>query len=662
MEYNQKITAMQLKRKAALYLRQSTMKQVFENTESTIRQYALRDKLIQLGWQPEDIMVIDSDLGQSGSGSSERSGFKNLVADVSNNEVGAIACLELSRLARNSQEWNRLMEICAITQTILIDSDGVYSLNDFNDRMLLGLKGTMNEAELHFIRARMIGGSMSKAKRGELMSSLPLGYVYDEAGNVIKDPNVEAQAAVKMFFEVFRMCGSAYSTAQHYMKNGYKIPSDPSQGFNSKELVWSNLSAARAIDMLHNPAYAGVYAYGRRQTVPTLEGKKTQIKPVEEWHVYLPDHHEPYISEEAFRQNQHKLLMNNTVKSSTPPVREGNALLQGICLCGLCGRKMSVRYYERGVESRENIPYYVCDAHARSYGDKVCQLVHGAGVDKAISVLVLEKLTPIAISNAIQVEEELRKREADSGNYFVLQLERAQYEVNLARKRYMNVDPSNRLVAHELENIWNHKITALAKAEEELRIYVSAKDKESAGPKTSDLMAIPENITEIWNSDKARAKDKKRILRCLIEDVTLTKASQIIQIGVRFKTGTTTVLECPNPPRAYMTWTTPDEVVEIIRLKSLSHTHAEIAGILQKEGYLSGKGSNISTDIVSYIMREYNIPSFHEHLRAKGFLTASEKAAQLNIATATLNRWRIAGKLGGKYTKTSNKGQYMYEP
>ena len=226
MEYNQKITAVQLKRKAALYIRQSTMKQVFENNESTIRQYALKERLIQLGWQPEDIMVIDCDLGQSGSGTSERDGFKKLVADVSNNEVGAIACLESSRLARNSQEWNRLMEICSITQTVLVDADGIYNLNDINDRMLLGLKGTMNEAELHLIRARLRGGSLNKAKRGELMSSLPVGYVYDEAGNVIKDPNIEAQASVKLFFEVFRMCGAAHSVVSYYTKNGYKIPND----------------------------------------------------------------------------------------------------------------------------------------------------------------------------------------------------------------------------------------------------------------------------------------------------------------------------------------------------------------------------------------------------------------------------------------------------
>jgi DNA invertase Pin-like site-specific DNA recombinase len=659
MEYSQKITAVQLKRKAAQYLRQSTMKQVFENSESTIRQYALKEKLIQLGWQPEDIIVIDCDLGQSGSGTSERNGFKKLVADVSNNEIGAIACLETSRLARNSQEWNRLMEICAITQTVLIDADGIYNLNDFNDRMLLGLKGTMSEAELHFIRARMRGGSLSKAKRGELRQFLPIGYVYDEAGSVVKDPNIEVQSSVKMFFDVFRMCGSAAGMASYYKKNGYKMPKDPSRGFDCKEIVWGKLSATRALDILHNPVYAGVYAYGQQQTAATINGKETRKKPVEEWHVYLPNHHEAYITEETFKSNQLKLLMNTTCKSSTPPVREGEAMLQGICLCGICGRKMSVGYHKR---NNKNVPDYICDELIRRHGEKICQNVHGTAVDKAVSELVLERLTPVAISKAIQVEEEVRQRETNSNNYFVLQLERARYEANLARKRYMNVDPSNRLVAHELENIWNQKISALAKAEEELRINENANRKNSADMKISELMAIPENIMEIWHSSSVSAKDKKRIIRCLIEDVTITKANQIIKIGVRFKTGSTAVIECPNPPMAYMMWTTPAKVVDIIRRESSTPTNEEIAAILKKEGCLSGKGLPVTAVMVSYIMKEYNILSFQEHLKAKGFLTASEKAAQLNISASALHKRKRAGTLGCTYVKTSGGGGYMFEP
>ena len=659
MEYSQKITVAQLKRKAVLYIRQSTMKQVYENTESTIRQYALKERLVQLGWQPEDIAVIDSDLGQSGSGSSERAGFKALVSMVSNNEVGAIACLESSRLARNSQDWNRLMEICSITQTILVDTDGIYSLSDINDRMLLGLKGTMSEVELHFIRSRLRDGALNKAKRGEYRIPLPIGYVYNEAGDVIKDPNIEVRAAVDLFFTTFRQCGSASSMVAHYMKHGYKIPRNPANGFNCKELTWINLSSTRALDILHNPAYAGVYAYGQRQTAQTVDGKKIHARPIDEWHAYISGHHEGYISETEFKSNEDKLLMNNTSKSAIPPTREGVALLQGICICGVCFKKMSVRY--RGPE-RGNTHYYICDDAYKHNGGKICQAIYGLGIDESVSNLILERLTPLAISSAIQVEKEIEQRNSSSDNYFAMKLERAQYEVNLARKRYMNVDPDNRLVAFELEKIWNQKITELAKAEEELRIHENAKAKETADSRASELMAIPENIRNIWNSGSVGAKNKKRILRCLIEDVTISKVNQTIKIGVHFKTGASTMIECQNPPMGYMTWTTSDKVLDIIRRESASRTREEIAAILNKEGCLSGRGCTMTAKRVGYIMGEYGIPSLQEHLKSKGFFTAPEKASQLNIATVTLHKMKNAGILNCDYVKTSGKGDYMFAP
>ena len=659
MEYSPKITAAQLKRKAVLYIRQSTMKQVYENNESTMRQYALREKLLKLGWQPENIIVIDCDLGQSGSGSSERAGFKELVAGVSNDEVGAIACLEPSRLARNSHDWNRLMEICSITQTVIVDTDGIYSFDDINDRMLLGLKGTMSEVELHFIRARLRGGALNKAKRGKYRIPLPVGYIYDEAGNVVKDPNVEVQAAIDLFFATFRQCGSATSMVAHYMRNGYKIPRNPANGFNNKELAWGNLSSTRALDILHNPAFAGIYAYGQRQTVPTIDGKKIRAKPVDEWHVYISGHHEGYISEAEFKMNEDKLSMNNTAKSAVPPTREGSALLQGICVCGVCGMKMSVRY--RG-PTRGDVHYYACDNASKHYGGEICQNIHGMAIDKSVSNLVLDKLTPLAISNAIKVENEIERRKSGADGYFAMKLERTQYEAALARKRYMNVDPSNRLVAFELEKIWNQKIAELAQAEEELKIHENSKGKGLADTRASELMTIPESVKMLWNSDGVSVKDKKRILRCLVEDVTLTKVEQTIKIGVHFKTGTSAMVECQNPPMGYTTWTTPDNVLDIIRRESTSHTREEIASLLNNEGCLSGRGCPITADRVGYIMRKYGIPSFQEHLRARGFLTAPEKARQLNIATVTLHKMKNSGMLTCDYVKSSGKGDYMFAP
>lgn len=423
MEYfDRKITSTHLKRKAILYIRQSTMRQVYENTESTLRQYALKEKLIRFGWPEESITIIDCDLGQSGAESSGRDGFKQLVADVGSGEVGVVASIECSRLSRSSRDWGRLMEICAITQTVLIDDDGIYDPNNFNDRLLLGLKGTMSEAELHFIHARMRGGALNKAKRGELKFLLPVGYIYDEAGAVQKDPNMEIQNAVKLFFEAFRICGSAHRMMSYYRKNGYRIPKNPGCGFNSREIKWMQLSSMRAIDMLHNPAYAGIYAYGQRQKVHTINGKKTKGKPVDQWHVYIKGHHEGYISCEEYERNQKKLAANSNNSGFVPPPREGGALLQGIAICGKCGARMSTKYYH---QKQGEVPYYVCDHQSKYYtGGEVCQSVHGCVLDKAISKLLMERLTPMAVRDAIQVQKELEQRRAVSDNYFMLKAER----------------------------------------------------------------------------------------------------------------------------------------------------------------------------------------------------------------------------------------------
>jgi len=661
MEYSQKITATQLRRRAVLYIRQSTMIQVYENVESTMRQYALTEKLVQLGWPLENISTVDCDLGQSGSGVCEREGFNQLVADVINDEVGAIACLETSRLARNSQEWGRLMGICSITQTVLIDMDGIYNLSDFNDRLLLGLKGTINEAELHFLRSRMRDGALNKAKRGELKIALPVGYVYDEAGRIAKDPNIGVQSALNQFFETFRMCGSAHKTLQHYAENGFKFPKDPSRGFGGKEMLWVSLSSTKALAVLHNPLYAGIYAYGRVQAVATVKGTKQQSKPMGEWHVCRKDNHEGYISEDEFNLNQASLLRNHSRTSPVAPAREGGALLQGIAVCGVCWARMGVRYQNQGAKSR-NIPYYACAGMSKRYGGGSCQNVHGVEVDKAVSNLLLERLTPLAIENALKVQQEVKQRETAAGSYFVLQMERAQYEVDLARRRFMSVDPSNRLVAFELEKIWNHKIAEASKAEEELRIHERTKEAAAAQPATSELMSIPGNVRDIWNNENIKPADKKRIIRCLVEDVAIIKEGRHIRLGVRFKTGATAQLECLSPPVIYSTQTTSNDVIDIIRRESMSHTKEEVVDILNDGGHVSGKGMPFSVDTIGYFMRKHSIPSFKDHLKARGFMTAKEKAETLNIEYSTFNKLRNAGLIDCEFVKTSGNGDYMFTP
>ena len=387
---NSKITNMHLSKTAILYIRQSTMRQIYENNESTMRQYALKDRLIALGWPAEKIITIDQDLGKSGAEAQNRSGFQMLVGDVSNNLVGAVACLECSRLSRSSADWSRLTQYCSYTNTLLIDADGIYDPNEFNDRLLLGLKATMSEAELHILRERMRGGLMNKAKRGELKRPIPIGYVYD-GDRVIKDPDMEVQNAVAMLFDAFRRKGSAHGVVEHFKFKGYKIPYKIRKGFRKGEVEWINLELCHALNTLHNPYYAGIYSYGRTQAVWTPEGKKQKEMPREDWYVFIKDHHASYISFEEFEENERILSENNPQRRAsaqrTPP-REGPALIQSLVWCGKCGERMTIRYKHY---NGHPIPIYICQKSSVDNADKVCQIVHGQAVDEKITELLLSR-------------------------------------------------------------------------------------------------------------------------------------------------------------------------------------------------------------------------------------------------------------------------------
>jgi len=643
LEHNQKINASHLKRRAVLYIRQSTMKQVYENSESTKRQYALKERLIALGWTDDCITVIDNDLGYSGADVEKRDGFKQLVADVGSGEAGAVACIECSRLSRNSHDWGRLMEICAITKTVLIDADGIYDPNDFNDRILLGLKGTISEAELHFIRARMEGGRINKAKRGEYRLKLPAGYVYDTVGRIVIDPNSDIKSAVQLFFDTFRRVGTACGTAKFFREHNYKYPVDNSRGFGNGEVQWKELTADRACRILNNPTYAGIYTYGKKHWEHTLEGKKRKNKPEDEWLVRMEDHHDGYISKDEFYGNIAKLNANNPRQSGTPP-REGSALLQGVAICGICGLKMLPQYHIS--KDGKEIPYYTCKANGWKNSGRSCQTAHGLALDSAISDLILEELSPIAIKNAIEIEQEVNRRKDASDNYFLMQVERANYEVDLAKKRYMNVDPSNRLVAFELESNWNEKIIELSKAEEELNRHNREKNMNRLNnPVSIELTDLPGDLKRIWHTDEIRIQDKKRILRCLIEDVTITRGSHVTTLGILFKTGATRVIECKNPVLRYIERKTDPKVLNFIRENSEFYTASEIAILLNQNNYKTGADNSFNRQKVYQIMTNYKIPTLGFHLKEKGYLNAEEKASQLGITPHSLANLRRSSAL-----------------
>jgi DNA invertase Pin-like site-specific DNA recombinase len=446
-----KVTNSHLTRIAYLYVRQSTLRQVLTNTESATRQYALRQRAIALGWPDTQIVTIDTDQGHSAASTIDREGFQRLVAEVGMGKAGIVLGLEVSRLARNNADWHRLLEICALTDTLILDEDGLYHPGEFNDRLLLGLKGAMSEAALHFIRARLRGGQLSKARRGELKTALPVGLVHDAAGWVVLDPDSGVRDAVAHLFTVFHRTGSARAVVKEFTDAGLLFPARVRTGAHKGELVWMPLRHLRVLRTLHNPRYAGAFDYGRRRGGRGPSGKPTVITvPREQWFALIPDAHPGYLSFEQYEANQQSLLANAQAHGADRqrgPAREGPALLQGLVICGKCGQRMTVRYHiRRGLES----PDYICARESIQDSTPRCQSIPGARVDAAVADLLLRTVTPLALDVALTVQTELETRAAQADALRRQHVERARHQADLARRRYLAVDPDNRLVA----DIW----------------------------------------------------------------------------------------------------------------------------------------------------------------------------------------------------------------
>lgn len=400
-EAHQKITASHLARKAYVYVRQSTVRQVLENTESTQRQYALRQRALTLGWPQDKIIVIDCDLGRSAAQSDDRKGFQELVAEVGLGHAGIVLGLEVSRLARNSVDWHRLLEICALTDTLILDEDGVYDPAHSSDRLLLGLKGTMSEAELYVLRARLRGGLLNKARRGELRCPLPVGLVHDVEDHVVFDPDKQVQESVRLLFATFARTAAVSATVKHFRTQGLLFPTRIRTGIRKGEICWVPLSLSRAANALHNPWYAGAYVYGRGRYRKQPDGRTRRERlPEEQWTVCLQDHHPGYITWHEHKRIEQKLKDNQNASwhcKKSPP-REGSALLQGRAVCGLCGSRMHIHYNVR--RGRDPVPNYVCFGRGRGFGDPSCQSILGTEIDAVIGKLVIEAVEPMALELA----------------------------------------------------------------------------------------------------------------------------------------------------------------------------------------------------------------------------------------------------------------------
>ena len=665
MNESLKVQPHHLERVAYLYVRQSSIRQVVENIESTKRQYALRGRATALGWHDDQIIVIDSDQGESGASAAWREGFQRLVTDVGMGRAGIVMGLEVSRLARNNADWHRLLEICAVAETLILDEDGVYDPTVFNDRLLLGLKGTMSEAELHVLKARLRGGILNKVRRGEYRCVLPTGFVYDESGNVVFDPDAQVRETIAYFFETFSRVGSASQTVKVFRNEGLQFPS---RLRNQATTILRPLTTSTAMRTLHNPRYAGAYVYGRRRYRRTADGKKTVQRKREcgDWLACIPNAHVGYITWERYEENL-KILESNgrgyEVARASPP-REGAALLQGRAVCGRCGRYFRVRY---AVRRGRLEAWYICDRAQGTRGEPNCQSIAGPPIDEAIGALVAEKMTPAAVELAIEIRREIEAQYQEADQLRCRAMERAQIEADLAQRRFMLVDPSNRLVADTLEGEWNDKLRALAEAREK-RERGRKEDQLVLDDATRDrLVAMTTDFHKLWTDPGTPNRERKRLLAYIIEDATLIKlpAEGIIKIHVRFKGGKTETLTAMNPKSSAQQVQTEPKIVELVDKFLDDHIYSKIADLLNEQGLRPGgsarpgRGDTRFTALrVAYLVHSHGLRSRYDRLRDRGMLTKKEAAARLGIHEATLVSWAQHGIIT---RHAYNAHAYLYE-
>jgi DNA invertase Pin-like site-specific DNA recombinase len=658
-ESHQKVRATHLSREAFLYVRQSTIRQVFENTESTKRQYALRERAVALGWAVERVQVIDTDQGHSGA-TADREGFQRLVTEVGLGRAGIVLGLEVSRLARNSTDWHRLLELCALSDTLILDEDGVYDPAHFNDRLLLGLKGTMSEAELHMLRARLRGGILSKAKRGELRGPLPIGFVYAPTSDeVTLDPDAQVQNVIRLFFETYRRTGSMLATVKEFAMQAIAFPRRVKRGPHLGELVWGELAHSRARQIIHNPRYAGAFFFGRTRTRTGPDGQKRVFRlPRDEW-ILLPGIHPGYITWDEYEEHLRRLAANAQTRGADrrrSPPREGPALLQGLAICGRCGERMTVRYHSY---HGRPVPDYWCGRSRINHGQPgLCQTIHGGSLDDAIGQLLVETMTPLALEVALTVQQELAARSDDADRLRHQQVERARYEADLAQRRFLRVDPENRLVADTLEADWNDRLRALTAAHE---AYDDARNtglRVITPEQHDEILALAVDFPRLWHDPAVSDREKKRMMRLLIADITLTKGESL-HADIRFAGGATRSLDIPLPKTCTELRTTDSAVVREIDLLLDTCTEAEIADLLNERGVRTISMQPFTRLRVMRLRRSYSLKHRRTRLREAGFLTPSDISARCGVSLSTVHDWRRRGLL--RAHAVNDKGEYLYE-
>lgn len=652
-----KIRPDHLERRAFIYVRQSTLLQVREHTASTARQYDLVQRAHDLGWAREHITVIDQDQGHSGASMTGRDGFQALIAAVGLGQAGAVLSLEVSRLARSCSDWYRLIEICALTETLVIDEEGVYDPGHYNDRLLLGFKGTMSEAELHWLRSRLEGGKLKKAEDGQLRFRPPAGLVCDPTGRILLDPDEEVQHVVRLVFDLFEQWGSALAVVKHFTTHHLRFPTRLWGQRYEGELVWEPLRHGRVLAVLHNPAYAGTYVYGRTKTrtrprpgeAPRIKGRTRRVT-LADWPIVLHDVHPGYLTWEQFLRNQARLDDNCTFRPEERrgAVREGAALLQGIVVCGRCGRRMGVRYLDDGTT-----PSYECHQAHVDFAAPTCQSMRGDGVDAAVTRTFLAAIQPAQLAISLATLEHLEAQARQIERQWQLRLERVRYEADLARRRFLAVDPENRLVARSLERDWNDKLAAVAQLEHEYAALPTRTAQLLSPEERQRILDLASDLPAVWHAPTTTHTERKQLLRFLVKDITLTRRETTIAIAIRWQTQACTTLEIPRPLRSYEVRRTNPAVVDRIRDLAPSHTDRQLARWLNQQGYTAGGGGPFTASKVQWIRWKYALPrscperpmAHLDRPRGDGRYSARAAAELLNVDVGTIADWCNAGRL-----------------
>ena len=653
MSEHTKIKPSHLSRIAIVYVRQSSAAQVVHNRESTARQYALTQRAATLGWRADQVTVIDEDLGLSGATTHQRGGFARMTAEVALSHVGIILGLEVSRMARNNADWYRLLDLCSMTDTLIGDADGVYHPSLFNDRLLLGLKGTMSEAELHVLRARLDGGIRNKAARGELRRGLPIGFVWGEAdGEILQHPDAAVSGAVRAVFERFAEFGSARRVWLWFRDEGLLFPL---QTTARAPLRWLAPTYFAIHAVLSNPVYAGAYAYGKSRTEQFIDEqgivrKRTRLLPRSQWAVLIPGHHEGYIDWPTFEANQQRLGTNTRPQPHKPggALREGAALLQGLASCGHCGRRLRTHY--RG---QQQAPGYHCaNKNVVDGRGTYCLNVGGVQIDAAVAQAFLAAIAPAGLSAAVRAAEQLQADHDGALAQWRLAVQRAQYEAEKAERRYRAVDPDNRLVARGLEAHWEQSLRALERAQAELAQREQQRPHALTDEERRRLLRMGEDLSRVWHAASTAPRDKKELLHTLLEEVSISVYREQYRalVKLRWRGGALSEFDVSLPRSRPATVRTDEDTIGLVRRLAQHHDDAAIAGILNKQQRTTARGLPFTQNLVGNLRRYWNIPRFAPPAEpVTGEPVSVRQAAQeLGLAPSTIHRWLNDGFIAGE--------------